>query len=315
MNLVLHHRLPRSSFSIVTIFLICACSVLTFTRLVSDTAALRRTNVERWSKPQVKLFKIVIGTTARSFRVYDGFHVFLVSGQNYTWGGQMYARTCDEWVDKCQMQDWMTMMKLVLETKVFEKADYIWILEDDTYPCPGADTLLKQILIGNPAIRMLNTGIGASGWVLPESTFQEIFDSFLNNTPGAPDVGVAENMPSLPTRLATNLITHTTIQKSILGHVHSSPIYAGCFEYQMVSGWCDYDLFNWNLCAGYDLYPCPEGTTKILSEQNIGYVGNTYTVRKGSEGLETWMSKSRVNGASYLHSEALSTFRAPSLNT
>ncbi|CAM6084365.1 unnamed protein product [Calypogeia fissa] len=312
MKVIFDHPRRRSIF--VAILLICVCSVLIFTRLCFETAILSGTNLARSSKPPVKLFKIVIGTTGRSFQVYDGLHVFLVSDHNYTWGGEIYPRTCDKWATKCQMKDWITMMKLVLETKVFEKTDYVWILEDDTYPCPGADALLKRILMGNPAIQMLNTGIGASGWVLRESAFRDVLDLLVTKQPDGPDLGVANDMRPLPTRLAVNFMTHTTLQKSTLGHVHVSPIYAGCFEYQTVSGWCNYDLFDWNVCAGYDLYPCPEGTTTILSELQIGYVGNTYKERESNEGLKTWIVKSSLSGTNYLHSEASPSFPASSLN-
>ncbi|CAM6129149.1 unnamed protein product [Calypogeia fissa] len=304
MKIFSHHPRRRSILSVLTILFICVSSGLTFMRLCFETAALRSTNLTRWSRPQIRLFKIVLGTTVRSFRVYDGFHVFLVSNQNYTWDGQMYPRTCGEWARKCQVGDWIAMMEHVLETKVFEKTDYVWILEDDTYPCLGADALLERILMGNPAIEMLNTGIGASGWVLRESAFRDVLNLLVTKKPKGPDLGVAGDMRPLPARLAVNLITHTTIQRTTLGHVHDRTIYAGCFEYQTVSGWYDYDLFDWNVCAGYDLYPCPEGTTKMLSEQQIGYVGNTYTDTKSNDGLMTWIVESSLNGPKYMQSEA-----------
>ena len=278
------------------------------------------------ARQQQTLTKITMATTIRDFQVYEGFEVFLIDVAKYTFRGQTYTRKCRRWHTKCQVHDWMKLFEILLGSSTaassastnhgdesesaapspshpdVEESLMVWILEDDTYPCPGAEPLIEEIMRHNDNIEFMNTGIGASGWVMRRPAMLK-FLHLMNivvekkkmndeKTMGV-DINVAELYRPLPHRCAVNLVAHTRRRGSTFALNAQKrdffTMFPSCYEYQSTSGWKDFDLFDWNDCAGKDVHPCSHSTSEILAQRQIGYVGNKFIESPSNHVLLTWM--------------------------
>lgn len=244
----------------------------------------------------VRIAGVVLASTLRARSPHPGFDDFLVYADRYSFLNTTLPRqACTDPAKKgeCHKRDFLTMLGVL---RAIEDVDAFYLIEDDTFYCEHSFEVLREVLqqalearaAGRADVRIVLTGIGASGLLVLRDAIPWFAENFAASKVPGPDVFLSFSPALLKHvyRLKINLNVHVG-GFSILGWNAKDRPTPSCFEYSCLGGVNGYDAFDFNFgCGLRDLYSpvskCNVNSSVLTSRPDnvrlLGYPG--YTCRK-----------------------------------
>ena len=265
---------------------------------------------------------IVISSTKRGMHPQPQhlFSKFLVEEKRLSFGGNQWNRPCanasQPWTLACQKLDFLALLQQLTAMQRTSNADdgawkAFYIIEDDTFYCKDDFSTLASIvnqvqdnpLPGLSQVRVVQTGIGASGLLILQSALDWFLREYANHDgDDGPDVFLASSRKRLRHvyRLRINLNVHVG-GASILGWNDFEKPMPSCFEFACGRGMGGYDFYNFAVCnQSFEIYSaisgCPLPTNALVDRDKVvlrGYPG--FTCRKRKDAWHFYNSNVKIN--------------------